>query len=119
MRAAPGFAPRAIARLSRRIDIPDPSTAVRVAKNNEGRVNPGPWRCFSGGRKGTQGALPKASSVVRMQPIRVPLVAGEHAMPPETYLFGMFAGLVALAVWTAWKRSLQEKQSLQGKQSLQ
>ena len=36
-------------------------------------------------------------------------------MPPETYLFGMFAGLVALAVWTAWKQSLQAKQSLQGK----
>ena len=40
-------------------------------------------------------------------------------MPPETYLFGLFAGLVALAVWKAWKQSLQRKQSLQGNQSLE
>ena len=44
MRAAPGAVPRAIAQLSRRIDIAsNPSTAARVAKMNECRVNPGPY----------------------------------------------------------------------------
>src|SRR5579883_311147 len=41
MRAAPGAVPRAIAQLSRRIDIAsNPSTAGRVANNRESRVNP-------------------------------------------------------------------------------
>ena len=44
MRAAPGFAPRAIARSSRRIDIakkPSLTAIPRVAENGELRVNRG------------------------------------------------------------------------------
>lgn len=43
MRAAPGFAPRAIARLSRRIDIAKTLNRrlPKVAENGELRVNPG------------------------------------------------------------------------------
>ncbi len=44
MRAAPELAPRAIARLSRRIDIAKKTLfdgVPRVAENGESRVNPG------------------------------------------------------------------------------
>jgi hypothetical protein len=43
MRAAPGFAPQAIARLSRRIDIAKTlfTASPKVAENRELRVNPG------------------------------------------------------------------------------
>ena len=54
MRAAPGAVPRAIAQLSRRIDIAsNPSTAARVAKIHECRVNPGAIPSFN--RSGLSG----------------------------------------------------------------
>jgi hypothetical protein len=51
MRAAPGFAPRAIARYSRRIDIAKTlfDGAPRVAENGELRVNPGGQDHFCNG----------------------------------------------------------------------
>jgi len=53
MRAAPGAVPRAIAQPWRRIDIAsNPSTAARVAKKRESRVNPGAVPLFLVARLG-------------------------------------------------------------------
>jgi hypothetical protein len=78
MRAAPGAVPRAIAQLSRRIDIAsNPSTAARVAKIDECRVNPGPWMQVLVGRRKPGKAFAECiiAEPVRFRPGVMPICA--------------------------------------------
>src|SRR5262249_4736994 len=71
MRAAPGFAPRAIARLSRRIDIAETlfDGVPKVAGNDELRVNPGAvGHSCNGSVRSGQVARPRFPSVRRCGP---------------------------------------------------
>ena len=82
MRAAPGFSPRAIARLSRRIDIAKTlfDGVPRVAENGELRVNPGAVDVLVMARCGPGKWLPGGPISRICLPICVPAAARDGAV---------------------------------------